>query len=150
MESRYTVPNLAMIDTADRIARAAYLWLRQRAHLQDSPSTCSGSLNGEPRARLFVAGFIFELCDTLHLTQQHGLLAAYAYSLLDGGDPNALGIATILADARTVVPTSMVFDEGRLMANEMFGLLESSGLKSASAQGDDPAGVDNIPIQLMQ
>ncbi len=150
MESRYTAPDLAVIDTADRIARAAYLWLRQRSHSPKAQPVCSGILNGEPRARLFVAGFIFELCDTLHLTRQHGLHAAYAYSLLDGGDPNALGIASILAEACTVVPVSLVFDEGRLIANEMFGRLDTSGLTSTSMQGDDPARVDDISIQLIQ
>jgi len=133
MESRYSASNLAVIDTADRIARAAYLWLRQRAVSRGA----HGALYGEHRARLFVAGFIFELCDTLELTRQHGLLAAYAYSLLDGSDLNSLEIATILAKAYTTPPVSKVFDEGRLRANEMFGLLDGCGHKAVSGGGFD-------------
>lgn len=123
MESRVTVSDLAMIDAADRIARAAYLWLRQ-------PVVQCGQdclTNGERRAHWFVAGFIFSLCDALQVTRQHGLLAAYAYSLLDGGAANSMEIAAILAEAQAAPPDSGVFVEGRRMADEMFGLLGNSG-----------------------
>ena len=126
-----------MIDTADRIARAAYLWLRQRAFSHGSYCTPNGTLNGERREQLFVAGFIFELCDALQLAKQHGVLAAYAYSLLAGDTKNSLEIAAILADAHSVLPTSLVFAEGRFIAGEMFGLLDNTGVKTTTEEGID-------------
>ena len=131
MESQYAAPDLAIIDTADRIGRAAYLWLRQRAVASGtfrSPGVpLSGSLNDGRHEQMLAAGFISKLCDTLQLTTQHGVIAAYAYSLLDGSDSNSLEIAAILYNARSTPLTSTVFEEGRTMAVEMLGLLEESG-----------------------
>ena len=135
MDSQYTGPDLACLDTADRIARSAYLWLRQRAISSDISFALDGPLKDVHRAQLLVAGFIFELCGNLQLTAQHCLLAAYAYVLLDGGDVDPLIIATILVDARTEPQTSMVFAEGRAMAGEMLGVLEDSGFQSAPQDG---------------
>ena len=134
MESSYAEPDLAILDTTDRIARAAHLWLRQRAISSGTSYTLTGSATNQRRARLLVAGFLFELCDALELTVQQGLFAAYAYALLDGRDEHALQIAEILLDARTTLQTSMVFAEGRSLAGEMLGLLERSGFK-ASPEG---------------
>jgi hypothetical protein len=138
MQSQYAAPDLAILDTADRIARVAYLWLRQRAVSSDACGPLNGQLDGQRRTQLLIAGFIFELCGALQLTAQHGLLAAYAYALLDGSDSNSLDIATILFDARTVPQTSIVFEEGRSMVGEMLGLLENSGLTAAPDYGFDP------------
>jgi len=131
MEASYAAPDLAILDTTDRIARAAHLWLRQHAISSGTYCTIAGSVNNQRRARLLVAGFLFELCDVLELTVQQGLFAAYAYALLDGSDEPALQIAEILLDARTTQKTSIVFEEGRSLAGEMLGLLEHSGLKSS-------------------
>jgi len=131
MKSQYAAPDLAILDTADRIARAAYLWLRQSTVSHDT----YGSLDGKCRAQLLIAGFIFELCDTLQLTAQHSLLAAYAYALLDGSDSNSLEIAAVLSDACTMPQTSFMFEEGRSMASEMLHLLENSGAVAAPEDG---------------
>jgi hypothetical protein len=76
---------------------------------------------------LLAAGFISKLCDSLQLTTQHSVIAAYAYSLLDESNSNSLEIATILFNAHSEPLTSTVFEEGRAMAVEMLGLLEESG-----------------------
>jgi len=131
MESLYAAPDLAIIDTADRIGRAAYLWLRQRTvssgTFRSPIAPLSGPLNDGRREQLLAAGFISKLCDTLQLTTQHGVIAAYAYSLLDGSDSNSLEIAAILFNARSAPITSTEFEEGRTMAGDMLGLLEASG-----------------------
>ena len=137
MESQYTGPDLACLDTADRIARSAYLWLRQRAVSGSTSFTLDGPFEDATRTQWLVAGFIFELCDNLQLTARHCLLAAYAYVLLDGSDIDPLVIAKILVDARTAPQTSRVFAEGRAMAGEMLGLLEDSG-HQAARQDDFP------------
>ena len=97
MKSHYIGPNLASLDAADRIARSAYLWLRQRAISCGISFALGGQLNDAHHTQLIIAGFIFELCEALKLTPQHCLLAAYAYALLDGGDADPLVIAAILA-----------------------------------------------------
>ncbi len=137
MESSYAAPDLAILDTVDRIARAAHLWLRQRTLSSGISCTLTGSVTNQRRTRLLVAGFLFELCDALELTVQQGLFAAYAYVLLDGSDEQALQIAEILLDARTTLQTSIVFEEGRSLAGEMLGLLEHSGF---SASPEDCSG----------
>jgi hypothetical protein len=135
MESHYTGPDLASLDTADRIARSAYLWLRQRAVSCGLSFALDGQLKDGHRTQLIIAGFIFELCDALQLTSQHCLLAAYAYVLLDGGDADPLVIATILRDAHTVPQTSVVFSEGRSMAGEMLTLLDNSEFQAVPQDG---------------
>jgi len=139
MESQYAVPDLAILDTADRIGRAAYLWLRQRAVSSDTsrPPTAplSGPFSNGRHEQVLAAGFISKLCDTLQLTTQHGVIAAYAYSLLDGSDSNSLEIAAILFNARSAPLTSTVFEEGRTIAGEMLGLLEESGHEMAPEDG---------------
>ena len=135
MESHDISPNLASLDTADSIARSAYLWLRQRAASCGHTFALDGQLNDEHRPQLIIAGFIFELCDALQLTPQHCLLAAYAYVLLDGGDADPLVIATILKDAHAVPQTSVIFTEGRSMAGEMLTLLEDSEFQAVPQDG---------------
>ena len=81
---------------------------------------------------MLAAGFISKLCDTLELTAQHGLLAAYTYALLDGNNPDSLAIAVILFDARTAPQTSIEFEQGRTMAVKMLDQLKESGYATAA------------------
>jgi len=137
MESPYAAPDLAILDTADRIGRTAYLWLRQQAVLGDARHSPAGLPGSDRHADLLAAGFISKLCDSLQLTSQHGLLAAYAYALLDGSESNSLAIAAILFDTRTAPQTAVVFEEGRTMAGQMLNLLDDSGYRRASEDGPD-------------
>lgn len=131
MISRYAAPDLAILDTADRIGRTAYLWLRQRTvssgTFRSPIAPLSGPLNDGRHDQLLAAGFISKLCDSLQLTTQHSVIAAYAYSLLNESNSNSLEIATILFNAHSAPLTSTVFEEGRALAVEMLGLLEESG-----------------------
>ena len=137
MEYPYDAPDRAMLDTADRIGRTAYLWLRQHAVSRDVYHSLSGPLNSDQRANLLVAGFISKLCDSLQLTLQHGLLAAYAYALLDDSDSNSLAVAAILLDASTVQLPDGVFERGRSMAGQMLDQLNDSGYSAEAADGVD-------------
>jgi len=130
-------PDLAILDTADRIARATHLWLRQPAVLHGTACSVNGSLGDEPRMQWLVAGLISELCEHLQLTAQHAALAAYAYALLDGSGSDSLEIAAILSDTRSRPHTSMVFAQGCSLACEMLALLEGPGLAAA---GEDESG----------
>ena len=128
------MPDLAILDTADRIGRTAYLWLRQQAVLFNVRHSPGGSLHDDREAHLLVAGFISGLCDSLQLTLQHGLLAAYAYALLEGSDSNSLTVAAILYDADSVPLSDSVFEQGRSMAAQMLDQLADAGFSASSGQ----------------
>jgi hypothetical protein len=137
MDSPYAAPDMAILDTADRIGRTAYLWLRQHAASHDACHSPASFPGKDRRAHLRAAGFISMLCDSLQLTTQHGLLAAYVYALLDDSDSNSLVIATILFEAHTVPRPDLVFEEGRSMAGEMLNLLDDSGYQQVSEDDTD-------------
>jgi len=137
MESSYAAPDLAILDTADRIGRTAYLWLRQHAVTNDACPSFSSPLSNDRHIHFLAAGFISKLCESLQLTTQHELLAAYAYALLDGSDSNSLAIASILFDARTAPQTAVVFKEGRSIAGQMLDMLEESGYSEESPDAAD-------------
>jgi hypothetical protein len=137
MESPYAAPDLAILDTADRIGRTAHLWLRQHAVTNDAFHSLNSPFNTDRRTHLLVAGFISKLCDSLQLTLQHGLLAAYTYALLDDSDSNSLAVAAILLDASTVQLPDGVFERGRSMAGQMLDQLNDSGYSEEAADGSD-------------
>lgn len=144
MEPRYAAPDLAILDTADRLGRAAHLWLCQpsvraaAAGSSDaSPVRPSGSRG---RRQFIVAGFIAELCEALDLSAHHGMLAAHTYALLDGEEVNSLEIASILLDFGATRPTAVAFGEGRLMARDMLCLLSKTGHGEPRAAGLDRIG----------
>jgi hypothetical protein len=137
MDSSYVAPDLAILDTADRIGRTAHLWLRQQAVTNDACHSLNSPFNTDRGTHLLVAGFISKLCDSLQLTLQHGLLAAYAYALLDDSNSNSLAVAAILLDARTVPPPDGVFEKGRSIAAQMLDQLNDSGYSEEAADGAD-------------
>ncbi len=137
MESRYTAPDLVILETAGRIARATHLWLRRRNATHGTSYILDGSFNDERRAQWLVAGFISELCENLQLTTQHAVLAAYTYALLDESWPDSMEIAAILFEARSGPQSSVVFAEGRSLVGEMLGLLEDSSLATVLEEDFD-------------
>jgi|GEM_PF-2221232 len=144
MKSRYVGPDLAILDTADRIARATHLWLRQHAVMHGAACPVDGSPGNERHMQWVVAGLISGLCDHLQLTAQHAALAAYAYALLDGSGSDSLEIAAILSDTRSKRRTSTVFTLGCSLACEMLALLESPGLAASEEDGSGWHTVDFI------
>ena len=114
MEDRVSAADIAILDTADRVGRAAYLWLRQHQAL---------SLSGL-RGRQLAAGFIAELCDALELTERHSLHAAYTCALLQDKQADPLCIAEILSARHRDAETTAILEQGRVMAAAMLALIE--------------------------
>jgi len=133
MEPHQASPEMACLDTADRIARTAYLWLRHRDGCSGASLAPKDPSIEDRHSQLLAAGFIQELCDSLQLTMQHSLLAAYAFALLEGGNTDPLVIARILIGNRTTRQTSVIFTRGRSLAGELLCLLESPSLQDFEA-----------------
>lgn len=75
-----------VLEAADRVARAAHLWIRH-GHAAGFPSPVT--VGGDE----VVAGIIFGLCDALDLDERHALLSAYVYALIDGRGGEAVVVA---------------------------------------------------------
>ncbi|MFW2405464.1 MAG: hypothetical protein ACN4GT_11915, partial [Gammaproteobacteria bacterium] len=75
-----------LLEAADRVARAAYLWIRHGNAVR-YPS------QGQTVRQDVVAGLIFGLCNALELDDRHALMSAYAYALIDGDAADALIMA---------------------------------------------------------
>jgi len=128
MDSKYCVPALADLETIDRVARAAHLWIRHGQagrHLSPIPG-----LN-QTRHNL-AAGLITGLCDALELDGQCALMSAYAYALLDGETEHALAIAYALSDRQIESQCRSSFLAGRAAANELIGVVRYAGLDGAT------------------
>ena len=94
MEPTYHPLSLATLETVNRVARAAHVWIRHKQGTQPLiPSAASGQADHE-----LAAGVISGLCDALFLDGQHALLTAYAYALLDGEDEQALNTARAMSN----------------------------------------------------
>lgn len=103
---------LHVLEAADRVARAAQLWIRR----------------GFPGARTdLVAGLIGGLCDGLALQDTHALLAAYAYALIEGETADALVTARSMPRRQSGARDGSDFREGRRAARELLALLEPAG-----------------------
>ena len=124
MEARTSAADIAILDTADRVGRAAYLWLRQNQSLSLSAL----------RGRQLAAGFIAELCDVLELSHRHGLFAAYTCAILQDSQGDAMCIAEILSATESDPETAAILEQGRIMAAAMLALIDddNGGLITAS------------------
>lgn len=130
MESNGSVPDqLLMLETSDRVARAAYLWIRH-ADTGDHPGP------GAAARQDLVAGVIFGLCDALCLDDKHALLSAYAFFLIDGQAADAFNIARSMFTGRKGPGTRVAYRRGRDIARDLVGLLESP----------DPGADTRLPI----
>ena len=136
MESRFAAPDLALLETADRIGKAAYLWLRQNAVRQDAAKRHDNVLTHRQNQYL-AAGFISELTTLLDLTTQHALIAAYTYALLDSREHESLAIATVMVEPDHALRQSPMFEQGRIMASVMLDLIEADHFR-LPADGESP------------
>ena len=148
MKPKYLALSLATLETVNRIARAAHLWIRHKQAFQPFiPSAATEQTHNE-----LVAGVISGICDALVLDGQHALLAAYAYALLDGEDEQALNTARALSTQHRTVAEAAAFRAGKLVALEIISVVqfefpvgansvdlhpEMAGNGSASQIGDD-------------
>jgi hypothetical protein len=122
MEPKYDALSLATLETVNRVARAAHLWIRHKqAAAPFVPSTTVVQADHE-----LAAGVISGLCDALNLDGQHALLSAYAYALLEGEDDQALHTAHALFEQGSSTAEAIAYREGKLMALEIIGVVQFS------------------------
>jgi hypothetical protein len=120
MEPTYHPLSLATLETVNRVARAAYLWIRHKQAIQPCiPTATTGQTHNE-----LAAGIISGVCDALALDGQHALLAAYAYALLDGEDEQALNTASALSTPNRTVAEAAAFRDGKLAALELIAVVQ--------------------------
>jgi len=109
-----------VLEAADRVARAAYIWIRH-GNVVDVPSTGQGARQD------LVAGVIFGLCNALQLDEQHVLLSAYAYALIDGEPAEAFPVARSMFHRRDDAPNQSAYRQGLRAANDLIALIETPG-----------------------
>lgn len=120
MEPKNDALNLATLETVNRVARAAHLWIRHKQALSPFMSATTGLQTNYELA----AGVISGLCDALLLDGQHALLSAYAYSLLDGENETVLHTARALLEQRRSSAEAVAYRDGRLAALEIISAVE--------------------------
>ena len=120
MEPTYHPLSLATLETVNRIARAAHLWIRHKQTVQ--PRTAS--VDDEQDSSEMAAGVISGICGALALDGQHALLAAYAYALLDGEGEQALNTARALSTEHRTTAQAAAFRDGKLAALEIIAVVQ--------------------------
>jgi hypothetical protein len=122
MEPTYHLLSLATLETVNRVARAAHLWIR---HKQTSPPFNPSTTAAQAQDHhVLAAGVISGLCDALLLDGQHALLSAYAYALLDGEDEQALSTARALSTERRTIAEAAAFRDGKLVALDIIAVVQ--------------------------
>jgi hypothetical protein len=120
MEPTYHPLSLATLETVNRVARAAHLWIRHKQAIRPfTPSPATELTHNE-----LAAGVISGVCDALALDGQHALLAAYAYALLDGEDEQALNTARALLSQHRTVAEAAAYRDGKLTALEIIAVVQ--------------------------
>lgn len=120
MEPTYHPLSLATLETVNRVARAAHLWIRHKQAIRPlTPPPATEQTHNE-----LAAGVISGVCDALALDGQHALLAAYAYALLDGEDGQALNTARALSTQYRTVAEAAAFRDGKLTALEIIAVVQ--------------------------
>lgn len=105
-----------VLEAADRVARAAYLWVRHG----DGVGFASDARAGRHD---IVAGVILGLCTALDLDQRHALLSAYAYALIDGDAGEALVVARSMLRPRAGEPDRSGYERGLRAARDLLALV---------------------------
>ena len=83
--------DLETIFAADRVARAAAIWLRHQTALGDAAAS------GSPARREMAAGLVQRLSEQLQLARAEALFAGYALALLDAGADMAMDVPLRMA-----------------------------------------------------
>lgn len=132
MEPPHDALNLATLETVNRVARAALLWIRHRR----AGSAFIAAATTPEAERELAAGVLAGLCEALHLDGQHALLSAYVYALLNGDNDMALDTARTLVDQRNSVALASAYRDGKSMALEIIAVAEfavPTGLEGGGA-----------------
>lgn len=105
-----------VLEAADRVARAAYLWVRHGNAIA-FPSAVAA--DGDD----VVAGIISGLCTALELDERHVLLSAYAYALIDGHAGEALVVARSMLGRSDEEPARSGYRQGLRAASDLVALV---------------------------
>ncbi|NND36740.1 MAG: hypothetical protein HKN81_06340 [Gammaproteobacteria bacterium] len=105
-----------LLEAADRVARAAYLWIRHGNAVRYP------SQERDVRQDV-VAGLIFGLCNALELDDRHALMSAYAYALIDGDAADALIMAQSMVRRRDDDRYRSAYQRGLTAANDLVDLI---------------------------
>ena len=130
MEFRNCALGLTDLETADRLARAADLWLRHQATVGDLGQTSSRHARA--------AGLISGLCVAFELGGQSALLAAYAFGLLNDESEEVFAVAAAVLNASGSVTVGPAFEHGQAIAVDLIaalGLRDSMGRQPQSFAG---------------
>ena len=122
MEPKHNSLTLATLETVNRVARAAHLWIR---HKKAATIFTSAATVKQPDHQL-AAGVISGLCDALELDGQTALLSAYAYALLEGEDEHALHTARALLEQGRATTKAPAYRDGKLVALDIIGVVQFS------------------------
>lgn len=120
MEQTYHPLSLATLETINRVARAAHLWIR---HKQLAQTFVPVGVAAQAHPQL-AAGIISGLCDALLLDDQVALLSAYAYALLDGEDEQALNTARALLKQHRTAAEAVAFRDGTMAALDIIAVVQ--------------------------
>lgn len=140
MEPTYHPLSLATLETVNRIARAAHLWIRHKQTVQ--PRTAS--VDDEQDSSEMAAGVISGICGALALDGQHALLAAYAYALLDGEGEQALNTARALSTEHRTTAQAAAFRDGKLAALEIIAVVQFASPVDAQSVDLHPGLASNV------
>ena len=105
-----------MHEAADRVARAAHLWIRHGNAIA-LPSPASAGRQD------VIAGLICGLCNALELDERHALMSAYAYALIDGNVGEALVVAQSMVRRRDDEQHRTFYQQGVIAANDLIELI---------------------------
>jgi len=109
-----------VLAAADRVARAADLWIRHANVVTFPTDDAYGRQD-------VVAGIIFGLCAALELDDRHPLLSAYAYALIDGDASEALLVAQSMIRRRDDERYRSAYQQGLRAAGDLVALIAIPG-----------------------
>ena len=112
------IDNQRLLEAADRVARAAYLWMRH-GHVRQVP------YSGQRMRQDVIAGLIVGLCNALELDDRHALMSAYAFALIDGDAADALPIAQSMVRRRDDERFRAAYQDGLTAADDLVALISA-------------------------
>lgn len=71
-----------------------------------------------------IAGILFGLCNELDLDDEHAMLSAYVYALIDGDSSEALAVARSMVSRGRDTQVRTAYEQGLQAARDLISLLE--------------------------
>ena len=106
------------LETADAVARAAHLWIRN-LYLTE----CSSG----PERQAVAGGLVDGLCERLELDPRIRDLIAYVYTMLDGQTETTLSVSRLMLSRHDSTGLRSAYSRGRLEAAAIVEMLSFHG-----------------------